>query len=91
MSAWYVFSALGFYPVTPGSEVYALGSPLAKEAKIQLSNGKTLMIRAENQSRENVFVEKVMVNGKELKGNILSHQDLENGGIIVFSMKDHLP
>jgi len=91
MSAWYVFSALGFYPVTPGSEVYALGSPLVKEAKIKLSNGKTLTIRAENQSRENVFVEKVMVNGKELKGNIISHEDLENGGIIVFSMKDHLP
>ncbi len=71
MSAWYVFSALGFYPVTPGSEVYALGSPLVKEAKIKLSNGKTLTIHAENQSRENVFVEKVMVNGKELKGNLL--------------------
>ncbi|HAY71109.1 MAG TPA: sugar hydrolase, partial [Saprospirales bacterium] len=48
MSAWYVFSALGFYPVTPGSEVYALGSPLVKEAKIKLSNGKTLTIHAEN-------------------------------------------
>ncbi|HRQ30071.1 MAG TPA: GH92 family glycosyl hydrolase, partial [Saprospiraceae bacterium] len=80
MSAWYVFSALGFYPVTPGSEVYALGSPLVKEAKIKLSNGKTLTIHAENQSRENVFVEKVMVNGKELKGNLLSHQDIIHGG-----------
>ncbi|HAQ38277.1 MAG TPA: sugar hydrolase [Saprospirales bacterium] len=87
MSAWYVFSALGFYPVTPGSEVYALGSPLVKEAKIKLSNGKTLTIHAENQSRENVFVEKVMVNGKELKGNLLSHQDIIHGGQIVFSMK----
>lgn len=87
MSAWYIFSALGFYPVTPGSTEYALGSPLVREAKIHLENEKTLVIRAENQSRENVFVDKVWVNGKELKGNILSHEHIVNGGEIVFVMK----
>lgn len=86
MSAWYIFSSLGFYPVTPGSSQYALGSPLVKEAKIKLENGKTLTIKAENQSAENVYVKRVLVNGKELEGLILDHQDIVNGGEIVFEM-----
>ena len=53
MSAWYIFSALGFYPVCPGSDEYALGSPLVKSAEIDLGNGKILKIKVENQSAEN--------------------------------------
>lgn len=86
MSAWYIFSSLGFYPVTPGSSEYALGSPLVKEAKIKLENGKTLTIKAENQSAENVYVKRVLVNGKELEGTLLKHSDIVNGGEIVFEM-----
>ncbi|MDW7691940.1 GH92 family glycosyl hydrolase [Flammeovirgaceae bacterium SG7u.111] len=86
MSAWYIFSALGFYPVTPGSPYYALGSPLLKEATIQLTNGKTLTIKATNQSEENVYVKSVTVNGKKLEGTMLSHQDLMSGGEIIFEM-----
>ena len=86
MSAWYIFSALGFYPVTPGSPYYALGSPLVKEAKLQLYNGEVLKIIAKNQSDENVYVKKVIVNGKKVKGFLLSHQDLMNGGEIIFEM-----
>lgn len=86
MSAWYIFSSLGFYPVTPGSDEYALGSPLIKEAIIKLENGKTLTIRAENQSAENVYVKRVVVNGKELEGTLLKHSDIVNGGEIVFEM-----
>ena len=86
MSAWYIFSSLGFYPVTPGSPDYALGSPLVKAAKIHLDNGKTLTIIANNQSKDNVYVQSVSVNGKLLEGNLLSHQNIMNGGELVFEM-----
>lgn len=88
MSAWYVFSSLGFYPVTPGSIDYALGSPKVKEAKIHLDNGKTLTIKANNQSKENVFVQNVSINGKPLENNLLSHYDIMNGGELVFEMSN---
>ncbi|NVK64720.1 MAG: glycoside hydrolase family 92 protein [Flavobacteriales bacterium] len=90
MSAWYVFSALGFYPVTPGSPNYALGSPLVKEAKIHLNNGKILTIKARNQSAKNVYVKSVSVNGKKRVGNTISHDDIMNGGIIEFEMTSSL-
>lgn len=89
MSAWYIFSSLGFYPVTPGSPNYALGSPLVKEAKIHLDNGKTLTIKANNQSKENVYVQSASVNGKTLEGTLVSHQDIINGGEIIFEMSDY--
>lgn len=88
MSAWYIFSSLGFYPVTPGSPDYALGSPLIKEATIHLDNGKTLKIVANNQSKDNVYVQSVSVNGKKLDGTQLTHQDITNGGEIIFEMSD---
>lgn len=88
MSAWYIFSSLGFYPVTPGSPNYALGSPLVKEATIHLQNGKTLTIKANNQSKENVYVTKVSINGKVLENNTISHKDIINGGTLVFEMSN---
>lgn len=86
MSAWYIFSALGFYPVLPGSDEYQFGSPLVKAAKINLENGKTLNIKTENQSNQNVYVSKILVNGKEVKNHILKHADIANGGEIIFTM-----
>jgi predicted alpha-1,2-mannosidase len=88
MSAWYIFSSLGFYPVTPGSPDYALGSPLVKVAKIHLDNGKTLTIKANNQSKENVYVNSVSINGKLLANNLISHQDIMSGGELVFEMSN---
>ena len=88
MSAWYIFSSLGFYPVTPGSNEYALGSPLVKKALIHLENGNTLKITAKNQSKENIYVDKVIVNGMNLEGNLLSHNDISGGGEIVFEMSN---
>ena len=88
MSAWYIFSSLGFYPVTPGSSDYALGSPLVKEAKIYLDNGNTLLIKANNQSKNNIYVKSVAVNGTIIQGNLLSHKHIINGGEIVFEMSD---
>ncbi|WP_192820248.1 GH92 family glycosyl hydrolase [Rufibacter sp. LB8] len=86
MSAWYLFSSLGFYPVAPGAEQYALGSPAVLEATINLENGKTFTIEAKNQSAKNVFVKKVELNGKVLAQPFLNHADIAKGGKLVFYM-----
>ena len=88
MSAWYIFSALGFYPVAPGSENYATGSPLVDEAIIQLENGNQLIIRSINNSEKNVYVQKITFNGKEIKDFTLKHSDLLKGGELVFHMSN---
>ncbi|RYY45500.1 MAG: glycoside hydrolase family 92 protein [Chitinophagaceae bacterium] len=84
MSAWYIFSALGFYPVAPGSEDYALGSPLVNKAVIQLQDGKTLTVETINQTKKNVYVQKVLLNGKLLRGNAIKHSDISKGGKLTF-------
>jgi predicted alpha-1,2-mannosidase len=86
MSAWYVFSSLGFYPFAPGSDQYQLGSPAVQQATLRLENGKTFTIEAKNQSDKNVYVEKVVLNGQPLQRSYLTHQDIVNGGKIVFYM-----
>jgi predicted alpha-1,2-mannosidase len=88
MSAWYLFSAIGFYPVAPGSGRYELGSPLIKTAVLKLENGKTLSIEARGQSEKNVYVQKVELNGRPLTRNYLTHADITAGGKIVFYMSD---
>jgi predicted alpha-1,2-mannosidase len=86
MSAWYLFSSLGFYPVSPGSTQYWLGSPLVESAKIHLENGQTFQVEVIGQSEKNVYVQKVMLNGKPLKGYHLDHQDIVKGGVLQFTM-----
>ncbi len=86
MSAWYIFSSLGFYPVAPGSDEYALGSPLVKKAVFNLENGKNFEVETVNQSDKNVFVSKVLLNGKQLDKPFLKHADVTNGGKITFYM-----
>lgn len=86
MSAWYLFSALGFYPVLPGSDEYALGSPAVVSAKIHLENGKTLVIRTSGQSAKNVHVQRVELNGTPLTRPFLRHADLVAGGELHFVM-----
>ena len=86
MSAWYIFSALGFYPVLPGSDQYAIGSPLIEKAVIKLQNGKKLTINVVDQHEKNIYVEKVEVNGKQVSGHTISHSDLAAGGTISFYM-----
>ena len=88
MSAWYVFSSLGFYPVTPGSEYYAVGSPLVKSAQIQLPNGKILNLKAENQSPINIYVQDVILNGRSLKDHQIKHRDILQGGELLFKMNN---
>ncbi len=89
MSAWFLFSSLGFYPVAPGSDHYALGSPAIKTAVLKLENGKTLTIEANNQTDKNVCVEKVLVNGKQINRNYITHTEIMNGGKITFLMSDN--
>lgn len=86
MSAWYLFSALGFYPVAPGSDQYWLGSPLIKEAVVNMENGKTLKIEAHNQADKNVYVHHVLLNGEPLKRRYLTHGEIVNGGTLTFFM-----
>ncbi|HMJ47520.1 MAG TPA: GH92 family glycosyl hydrolase [Ferruginibacter sp.] len=88
MSAWYIFSALGFYPVTPGSDEYQIGSPVINSALIHLENGKQLKITVKNQSEENKYVKSVSVNGKPITGNALTHHDIVSGGEIIFVMSN---
>lgn len=87
MSAWYIFSALGFYPVAPGSGQYSIGSPLVVSADIALENGRTLRIRTKDQSDQNVHVKRILLNGKEWKERYFRHADLVNGAEIMFEMK----
>ncbi len=88
MSAWYLFSTLGFYPVAPGSPLYQLGSPAINKAAIKLENGNSFTIEANNQSDKNVYVQKVLLNGKQLEQPVISHDDVMKGGSLVFFMSD---
>lgn len=85
ISAWYVFSSMGFYPLA-GTDKYWLGSPNIDSAEIVLHNGKTLKVTTVNQSDKNIYVEKVTFNGKELEDIYITHDELIKGGEIVFTM-----
>lgn len=86
MSAWYIFSALGFYPVAPASDEYWLGSPSVYSAAIQLETGKTFKVEAKNQSNKNVYVQKVTLNGNVLDRLYISHHEITEGGTLVYTM-----
>jgi predicted alpha-1,2-mannosidase len=86
MSAWYVFNAMGFYPVCPGSELYYFGSPSLVKATLQLENGKSFIIRTVNQSEENIYIQKIEFNGRMLNTPYLRHSDLIQGGELIFYM-----
>lgn len=85
-SAWYVFSALGFYPVCPGSNQYVLGTPYFKQVKLHLENGKTVSINAPANSKESRYVSSITLNGKTYDKNYLTHKDLLNGASINMNM-----
>jgi predicted alpha-1,2-mannosidase len=88
MSAWYIFSSLGFYPVCPGSDEYAIGSPGIKSARLNLENGKILIIEVHNQSKKNVYIKKAILNGTELNRRFLSHKEIMEGGSLNFIMSN---
>ncbi len=87
-SAWYVFSALGFYPVCPGTDQYVLGAPLFKNATVHFENGKTLEIKAPQNSRTNIYIKDMKVNGAEYSKNYVTHSLLQNGAVVDCVMSD---
>jgi len=88
MSAWYVFSSMGFYPVCPGSGQYSIGSPSVKQANIQLGGGKNLIVKANNLSEKNIYIRSVSLNGKPLNNSYFTHADIASGGEIIFEMSN---
>ena len=86
MSAWYVLSAMGFYAVTPGLDYYAIGTPIFDEVTINLENGKQFKILANKVSGENKYIQSATLNGRELGLAVLGHQQILDGGELVFEM-----
>jgi predicted alpha-1,2-mannosidase len=86
MSAWYVFSSLGFYPVCPGTPFYYIGTPTFEHATINLENGNTFTIIAPGASKENCYIESATLNGKAYNDYKINHKDIMNGGTIKFKM-----
>ena len=86
MSSWYVLSALGFYPVTPGSNEYIIGTPLFPEATLHLENGKNFTIRANNVSEENYYIQNVRLNGKPHPKSFITHESIMKGGKLSFDL-----
>ena len=86
MSAWYVFSAMGIYPVDPVSGEYEIGTPLFPETRVNLANGKTFTILAPNVSRENIYIQSVKVNGKPYDKSYITHQQIMDGATVEFEM-----
>jgi len=87
-SAWYVFSALGFYPVTPAVDEYVIGSPLFKKATIYLENGRKIQLIAEDNSNENIYIKSVELNDKKYTQNFFKHSELMKGAKIEFNMNN---
>jgi predicted alpha-1,2-mannosidase len=88
LCSWYVFSAMGFFPVTPGSGIYAIGSPFFSSIRIKIPNGKTFSVAARNCSKKNKYIQSATLNGKELKTPFIRHKDIIQGGKLQLVMGD---
>jgi len=86
MSAWYVFSSMGLYPMNPASGEYEIGSPIFEKSTLNLPNGKTFVIEAENVSKQNFYIQSATLNGKPFNKTAISHKEMQNGGILHFVM-----
>jgi predicted alpha-1,2-mannosidase len=86
MSAWYIFSTIGFYPVCPGTNQYVIGSPCVEEASLNLDNGKTFKVKALNLNKDNIYIQSVLLNGKPWNKTFIMHQDIMDGGEMIFKM-----
>lgn len=86
MSAWYIFGALGFYPVNPASGEYIIGTPMLEEATIHLPDGKTFAIKAPRKKGNEIYIRSIKLNGKKHTKNYITHQDILNGGTLEFVM-----
>jgi predicted alpha-1,2-mannosidase len=86
MSSWYIFSALGFYPVNPANGIYAIGSPLLSKATIQLPGGKQFTVQVKNAGKGNAYIQSMKMNGKKYSKTYITHQDILNGAAVEFTM-----
>lgn len=86
MSAWYIFSSMGFYPVNPASGVYMLGSPILKEATLNTGNGKQFQVTTINTALKNIYIQSVKLNGKAYDKTFITQADLVKGGKLEFVM-----
>ncbi|WP_286967863.1 GH92 family glycosyl hydrolase [Flavobacterium sp. UBA4854] len=86
MSAWYVFSSMGLYPMNPASGEYEIGSPIFEKSTLNLPNGKTFVIEAENVSDKNFYIQSATLNGKTFNKTAISHQEMQKGGVLHFVM-----
>ena len=86
MTAFVVFSMMGFFPVTPGVPVYSIGSPAFNEISVKLDNGKTFTVLARNNSASNKYIQSATLNGKVLNRSWFTHQELQNGGTLTLQM-----
>ena len=86
MSAWYVFSSMGLYPMNPASGEYEIGSPIFEKSTLNLPNGKTFVIEAENVSKQNFYIQSATLNGKAFEKTAISHQEMQKGGVLHFVM-----
>ena len=86
MSAWYIMNSIGFYQVCPGKPVYSIGRPLFDEVTVNLSDNKQFVVKALNNSKENKYIEKAVLNGVPLEKPFISHEDIKNGGVLEFTM-----
>lgn len=86
MSAWYIFSAMGFYPVDPVAGQYEIGTPLFREMKLHLANGKTFTVLAPEVSRKNIYIQSVKLNGKPYDKSYITHEQIMNGDTFEFEM-----
>ncbi|GHT18219.1 alpha-1 2-mannosidase [Bacteroidia bacterium] len=90
MSAWYIFSALGFYPVDPVSGQYIIGAPQVHGMTLHLPNGKRFEMKADRLSKENKYVKSIRLNGKPLTGFIIKYDEIKDGGLLEFEMTDKI-
>jgi putative alpha-1,2-mannosidase len=86
MSAWLLFTAMGFYPVNPASGEYMIGSPMYQQISLSLANGKTFRVEASNNSAVNVYIQSAALNGKPLEIPVITWEQIQAGGILHFVM-----
>ncbi|WP_283600467.1 glycoside hydrolase domain-containing protein, partial [Muribaculum intestinale] len=86
MSAWFVFSAMGFYPVNPVNGIYELGTPLFKKMQLHLDNGKIFTVNAPDVSKENIYIRSIKIDGKPYDKTFITHEQIMSGATVDMEM-----
>ena len=86
LSSWYILSAMGIYPMAPGSTVYTIGSPIFEEVQLNLAEGKSFSIKTKNNSKENQYIQSATLNGQSFNQTFIDHSQILKGGTLEFTM-----